>query len=180
MDIAGLSAVSVVWPVSATARSTTTDTATGSTGNDSTGLADRGRPGDNPTRATARPVDPDLPTGPPPTFSTTPLELEGDWQVLLARISAAGYAQMQAMAPPSDSAQRRRAGRRAGCGQTRRHRTPATGSDGIPGKRHAAVRSAPNPGFRQGRAVGTGRGWRTLTYSAALAEGLFGCVVQLA
>ena len=104
MDIAGLSAVSVVWPVSATARSTTTDTATGSTGNDSTGLADRGRPGDNPTRATARPVDPDLPTGPPPTFSTTPLELEGDWQVLLARISAAGYAQMQAMAPPSDSA----------------------------------------------------------------------------
>lgn len=104
MDIAGLSAVSMVWPVSATARSTTADTATGSTGNDSTGLADRGRPGDNSaTHTTTRPIDPDLPTGPPPAFSTTPLELEGDWQVLLARISAAGYAQVQAMAPPSDS-----------------------------------------------------------------------------
>lgn len=105
MDIAGLSAVSMVWPVSATARSTTTGTATGSTGNDSTGLADRGLHGDGPTRTTARPIDPDLPTGPPPAFSTTPLELEGDWQVLIARISTAGYAQVQAMAPPSDTGQ---------------------------------------------------------------------------
>lgn len=39
------------------------------------------------------PPDPNRPTGPPPTFSTTALELGSDLQVLLARMNAAGYRQ---------------------------------------------------------------------------------------
>lgn len=104
MDIGGLSAASVVWPVPTTARSATTDTATGSAGNDGSAIADRARQAEvrqaDATAHTSRPIDPDLPTGPPPAFSTTPLELEGDWQVILARLSAAGYAQVQAMTAP--------------------------------------------------------------------------------
>ncbi|MBI1219633.1 MAG: hypothetical protein GC186_13915 [Rhodobacteraceae bacterium] len=102
MDIGGLSAASVVWPVQAAARGATIDTATGSTGNDGTGRADQGLKA---AAHTARPIDPDLPTGPPPAFTTTPLEKEGDWHVILSRLSAKGYAQVQAMAPLPDAGQ---------------------------------------------------------------------------
>jgi peptidoglycan DL-endopeptidase CwlO len=125
MDIGNLSSVAAVWPVAGTTR----ETETGSTMTAAGGEAGRG--GSNgtatdtaaanaaantaaaataataPTADTILPLhqpDPQAPTGPPPAFSTTPLELDGNLQILLARLNAAGYSQVQALASGAEAA----------------------------------------------------------------------------
>ncbi len=51
------------------------------------------------TVAPARRPDPDAPTGPPPAFATTPLELDSNLDMRLARLKVAGYATVRALEP---------------------------------------------------------------------------------
>lgn len=128
MDIGNLSPVTSVWPVSATTREGDAGTAMTTTGRPAAETT-RHDAGDGVGTAAALPAtaapiaaplapatslgsaqahQPDLntPTGPPPTFTTTPLELDAYLQNLLARLNAEGYAQVQALsaADPGASA----------------------------------------------------------------------------
>lgn len=102
MDIGSLSPVAAVWPVSTTARGTETGTAMTTAGNDGGTAANTASGGGGAVAAASaappRQPDPDTPTGPPPAFSTTPLELDGYLQILLARLNATGYGEVQALA----------------------------------------------------------------------------------
>ena len=51
-----------------------------------------------------KPLDPDTPTGPPPTFAATVLELDANLQRTLARLNTAGYGKLPAAAPPATQA----------------------------------------------------------------------------
>ena len=48
--------------------------------------------------APQRRPDPETPTGPPPTFATTPLELDSNLDIRLARLKVAGYTTLRALA----------------------------------------------------------------------------------
>ncbi|MDE3027017.1 MAG: hypothetical protein KGH84_01295 [Paracoccaceae bacterium] len=50
-----------------------------------------------------KPLDLDTPTGPPPTFAATVLELDANLQLTLARLNAAGYAKLPGAAPPKQT-----------------------------------------------------------------------------
>lgn len=82
MEIGGLSAAGFVRPVTDTLRAVTPGSASQSPA--------------GPALPARRP-DPEAPTGPPPAFATTPLEVETNLDLRLARLNAAGYATVQAM-----------------------------------------------------------------------------------
>ena len=51
-----------------------------------------------------KPLDPDTPTGPPPTFAATVLELDANLQLTLARLNTAGYGKLPGVVPAASQA----------------------------------------------------------------------------
>ncbi len=138
------------------------------------------------------PLTPDTPTGPPPAFAATILELELSLQVTLARINATGYGKMpnaaSAAAPPVKSVPR--SGSQHGtnpgrCGPAG-NAIPADRHAGPPrwpaGQRPDAHRNAlgGNPATARRQGLSAASPCLRPRHSAAVDAGLLGCVVQFA